>query len=1370
MQNPMQSAQKETEESSHDEITALRETNEQLKERSTENGTSGRIYMQRFLVVVLIISSVCIVDLLVAYYFMDLGENNTIHIDLDVMDSANAKYQLQSQDSNMGAIHIEGNFNVNFNPLLSEPHVNSVFCDVMYKNEQAFSIFVDISQKRQQTRVHGNLDVGIKDIDYELMRSMMLNVGLYRRNDVILHSLCSVEGALKLFSTDYLYVPVVIHEVKFDIPFGAMVQYILDEIHTVASSASNDADTDASRTPADYFDNSTNDDADIDDPHTPAEFLDFLSQPWLQNYPVPKVDTFNHRESKFGWDITLPEMIRSFLNSKLGISSLKLSLPTIDYSLKFEGVNFTERDMETMKIGIQKAYDVSSKISAKSKMISSQFSFLNMSSMQNWTIPDLDVILRDLSEIHGLVVVNSSSNVAGLIDFAKDSVLSIRFLFKCPSESPASCNLFTPALIPTLGKNPEVEIHTDHVDFVTSFFGPYHYVSKTTEKPSNSSSSAALAMESEVNYASRRLDKERNDCSVYDVDGVVSISSCESTLTVYDDGGDIITMDFWHESTRVFSHYVQNVGNDPNIIILNMHLDHPHGLFNGNLSSENYKIGVNSMGIDFRMMGNMSVSVYDNSLEINNVWGKETEILFEDPYLVDTYDVHNVGRQVYWFQSSTRWSDFESSVMDSSSTIYDGYSYRQDFKFAENDINEPIFMMNHSLNAIGNDDDGTLWKLDYKYQIPQYDVVIGFSSDAMHPTVSNFSFDADLYFAVGSTEYFRMSPKIDYDDHKDFSDFHNGLLNFNLVLTTNEIETIFSMNSSTTMKYKYVSNYFDIVGFLHLYDGSGEEIFRIHPTFLLMDHGKVGSNHDPNNEISSRSTMKIDISGKNVMNFETGCVILRPSGVFDFKGNMQVEADSQEIFRISPTLRVVDFGESSGAETKAFDMTATLPVVVDDHEIVSIHVNSSIYDPFLHLEISTSLSIESDEVFRLSPSIRIAAANANGDDLADSSTQDFNMTVPLHLFGEIKPRVSLWTQAHVRHWHHELYHGPTNYNPNYISYSDVYHQEATLYQIKSGHMMLTLPETHPDWNLKIVDVVDLAMKNVERYNFVYNSGKVEKSHYTYVGASWSDFMEALETSGSTLYTGNDGVSAMEMDMKIHTVDMSMAMLMDFENSYIAMNMQADESADWDMSGSMAMQVKPVPASLSELATDISEGMVNYAEADMSMDGNAMVDSYEYGELRSVEPFNRQATLGAPLDFSWINTTLTSMNVQFQARDCPVNPRPQHSAFMDIFDFRAADISVARNEDDSYVINIEGFRKYFGQKSVSLKAVFTNYDRKQRSYGRLSDLNADTAPFMFTQVISSDPVGFMVSHIRLKLYDASKPKGSKRVLSCIDLVM
>ena len=62
--------------------------------------------------------------------------------------------------------------------------------------------------------------------------------------------------------------------------------------------------------------------------------------------------------------------------------------------------------------------------------------------------------------------------------------------------------------------------------------------------------------------------------------------------------------------------------------------------------------------------------------------------------------------------------------------------------------------------------------------------------------------------------------------------------------------------------FKYLSNYFDIVGLLHLYDGSGEEIFRIHPTFLLMDHGKVGSNHDPNNEIISRNTIQIYIAVK----------------------------------------------------------------------------------------------------------------------------------------------------------------------------------------------------------------------------------------------------------------------------------------------------------------------------------------------------------------------------------------------------------------------------------------------------------------------------------------------------------------------------
>ena len=171
-------------------------------------------------------------------------------------------------------------------------------------------------------------------------------------------------------------------------------------------------------------------------------------------------------------------------------------------------------------------------------------------------------------------------------------------------------------------------------------------------------------VESEVSVLSS---SDRKMTAVCTRDGVVSISSCESTLTVYDDGGDIITMDFWHESTRVFSHYVQNVGNDPNIIILSMHLDHPHGLFNGNLSSENYKIGVNSMGIDFRMMGNMSVSVYDNSLEINNVWGKETEILLKtiscDTMTFITLDVRFIN------SVSTRWSDFESSVMNGSSTI-----------------------------------------------------------------------------------------------------------------------------------------------------------------------------------------------------------------------------------------------------------------------------------------------------------------------------------------------------------------------------------------------------------------------------------------------------------------------------------------------------------------------------------------------------------------------------------------------------------------------------------------------------------------------------------------------------------------------------
>lgn len=269
-----------------------------------------------------------------------------------------------------------------------------------------------------------------------------------------------------------------------------------------------------------------------------------------------------------------------------------------------------------------------------------------------------------------------------------------------------------------------------------------------------------------------------------------------------------------------------------------------------------------------------------------------------------------------------------------------------------------------------------------------------------------------------------------------------------------------------------------------------------------------------------------------------------------------------------------------------------------------------------------------------------------------------------------------------------------------------------------------------------------------------------------------DFVEALEASGSTLSRSNDDdlLPVVEMDMKVHTVDMSMAMLIDFENSYMAMNMQADESADWDMNAEMGMQLRPMPASLSELSTGLEEGMVTYAEVDVRMDGGSVMDPYEYGELREVAPFDNKETLSAPLDFSWINTTLTSINVEFQARDCPVNPRPKDSSFKDVFDFRAEDVSVTKNNDNSYLVYIEGYRRYFHRKGVSMKAVFTNDDRRQRSYGRLSDLNADTDPFMSTKVIVSNPVEFDVKHIRLKLYDASKRKGSKRVLSCIDLVL
>merc|ERR1712196_548998 len=344
-------------------------------------------------------------------------------------------------------------------------------------------------------------------------------------------------------------------------------------------------------------------------------------------------------------------------------------------------------------------------------------------------------------------------------------------------------------------------------------------------------------------------------------------------------------------------------------------------------------------------------------------------------------------------------------------------------------------------------------------------------------------------------------------------------------------------------------------------------------------------------------------------------------------------------------------------------------VVVDgNHEVASIHVNSSIFD-FGHVDVlhtSTSLNIESDEVFRLSPSIRVANAIPNDGDhidvdvYADGNYVDVNVYSPLFLFGEDEPTVNVWTQALARHWRRYASHSSFPY----------YETEAELFHIKTGHMTLTLPKDDPEWSLRIFEVADLALKT--GYFGSHNQGY---SHYMYVGASRMDFVEALEASGSTLSRSNDDdlLPVVEMDMKVHTVDMSMAMLIDFENSYMAMNMQADESADWDMNAEMGMQLRPMPASLSELSTGLEEGMVTYAEVDVRMDGGSVMDPYEYGELREVAPFDNKETLSAPLDFSWINTTLTSINVEFQARDCPINPRPKDSSFKDVFDFRAEDV-------------------------------------------------------------------------------------------------
>merc|ERR1711968_313214 len=105
---------------------------------------------------------------------------------------------------------------------------------------------------------------------------------------------------------------------------------------------------------------------------------------------------------------------------------------------------------------------------------------------------------------------------------------------------------------------------------------------------------------------------------------------------------------------------------------------------------QNYKIGINPGGDGLNIMGNASLIVLDDYLEINIMWGKETEYFFQDPYDDTSCDLRNIGHEIYWFQSSAERKNFENVVMDDPNDVFDSYSYHQDFKFAENNINDPM--------------------------------------------------------------------------------------------------------------------------------------------------------------------------------------------------------------------------------------------------------------------------------------------------------------------------------------------------------------------------------------------------------------------------------------------------------------------------------------------------------------------------------------------------------------------------------------------------------------------------------------------------------------------------------------------------------
>ena len=265
--------------------------------------------------------------------------------------------------------------------------------------------------------------------------------------------------------------------------------------------------------------------------------------------------------------------------------------------------------------------------------------------------------------------------------------------------------------------------------------------------------------------------------------------------------------------------------------------------------------------------------------------------------------------------------------------------------------------------------------------------------------------------------------------------------------------------------------------------------------------------------------------------------------------------------------------------------------------------------------------------------------------------------------------------------------------------------------------------------------------------------------------------------------------SLNMKMRSDELDMDTGMSILINGNDHTTTMAMHNSGTDEAEAHILMEYSPLPMEKLDIIDPINS--IDAFASDVNMEsmrgdiivGDSIDESYSYGEPsnKGLSSINTAGALSrTPLDFSWFNDTSYSTAspafmqdyhpVHFTTMSCSRNPRPSKS---EIFQYFKKGIFLERSEDNTYVVKVDGRRKSFDMKDVAIKAVFLDKTRgkKERAYYYLPNYDAQYVEVEETAIMSTSyPLESRPHKIRLKTYNHRQAKGTKRVSSCIQLLV